>query len=276
MLALRDYVVKRIYRRSVTFLRGKVTHRCKHEIETKPRANSTFWKENTMSRKLNTLSVLFAFTVLLIVASSAMAQTSRNAMEGRRLTTKAAVVAIKRGDKLQLAGEKDRLIGAVQKALDSVKEGGAVRDISIRSFEKVNYLAVLIEKQGTLFLQLEPSGGGIQGLYLLEEKYLYCASGGCTACDLFMTGPVTANGPGGPHCECDKTINHGPNSVCQLKPRLYVNKLVQQINVELLAIGFEETEEATSSSETPKLSTGTPRKLEISPARTNPIKRPNN
>lgn len=229
-----------------------------------------------MSRKLNTLSAMFAFTVLHIAASSAMAQTSRNIMEGRRPTTKAAVVAIKREDKLQFAGEKGRLIGAIQKALDTVEQRGVVRDISIRSFEKVNYLAVLIEKQGTLFLQLEPSGGGIQGLYRLEEKYLYCASGGCTHCDLIMTGPVTTNSLGGPHCECDKATNQGPTSACQLKPRLYVTKLIFQIDKELLAIGFDAVEEGVSSNENPKLSTGTPHKLEISPERTNPIKRPKN
>jgi hypothetical protein len=229
-----------------------------------------------MLRKLNSLSAFCAVTVLVIAASSALAQTSRNLTEGRRLTTKAAVVAIKREGHLQLAGDKERLIGAMQKALNSIEEGAVVRDINIRSFEKISYLAVLIEKQGTLFLQLEPSDGNVQGIYRLEEKYLYCASGGCTMCDLVMTGPVTVNSLGGPHCECDKALNQGPTSGCQLKPRLYVSKLVKQFDTELLAIGFEETEAGTSLSSPPKLSTGTPRQLEIAPARTDPIKRPNN
>jgi hypothetical protein len=233
-------------------------------------------QEEMMSRKLNSLSALFAFAVLVVAAATSMAQTSGNRAQARRNTAKAVMVAIKREDKLQLVGAKDRLIGAMQKALNSEKEGGVVRDISIRSFEKVNYLAVLIEKQGTLFLQLEPSGGGIRGkFYLGEAKYLYCASAGCTACELFMTGPVTANSQGGPHCECDSVQNQGPSSGCKLMPRLYVNKLILRFNEELLAIGFAEEEVTNSSSEGPKLSEGTRSTVESSPVRANPNKRPN-
>lgn len=228
-----------------------------------------------MLRKLNSVSAILAFTVLVIAASSVMGQTSRNTARGRRIIAKAAVVAIVREDKVQLVGEKDRLIRAIQKALDSTKERGVVRDISIRSFEELNYLAVLIEEQGTLFLQLEPSGGGIKGkFYVGEEKYLYCASAGCTACNLFMVGPVTANGPGGPHCECDNDINQGPSSGCKLMPRLYVNLLVPRFNEELLAIGFEEADAGTPSTENPKLIERATRTQEISPGRTRPTKRP--
>jgi hypothetical protein len=228
-----------------------------------------------MSRNLKPLSALFAFAVLVIAGPSSMAQTSRSTTQGRRITAKAAVVAIKREDKLQLVGEKDRLIRAMQKALNGVKEGVVVTDISIRSFEKVNYLAVLIEREGTLFLQLEPSDGGIAGIYYVgDEKYLYCASAGCTACDLVMTGPVTVNGLGGPHCECDNDINQGPSSGCKLMPRLYVNLAVRDFNEELLATGFKEAEAGTSPGKIPKTRKGTTRALESSPERTEPIRRP--
>lgn len=171
---------------------------------------------------------------------------------------------------MQLAGDKDKVIGAMQRALDSGVERAIVEDINIQSFEKVSFLAIRLKKQGTLYLQLEPSGGGIQAIfYVGEEKYLYCASEGCGLCTLNM------NAPGGPTCDCGGvTPIAGAANGCRLKPKLYVNKLVLQFNAELLAIGFQVAGEGASSGEGPKVGNGAAR--ETNPRRTNPIKRPNN
>ncbi|MBD0369802.1 MAG: hypothetical protein ICV60_03040 [Pyrinomonadaceae bacterium] len=227
-----------------------------------------------MSGKLNALKALFAFAVLAVIVSTATAQTSRGNAQGRRNTIRAAVVAIKRDDRLQLAGEKERLIAAMQTALNSTREGGVVTDIKILSFEKASYLAVLIEKQGTLYLPLEPSGDGFAGIYYVgDEKYLYCASGGCSSCKLVMTGQNVLTGQTGPRCECDAVTNQGPTTKCELRPRLYVNKLVASFNDELLAIGFEEAN--PSANEPEKTNKGAMPALEVSPGRPGPIKRPN-
>ena len=245
-----------------------------------------------MSRNLKSLSALFVAMFFTTAASSAIAQTSTKPATGQLVTSvskssagstsalsnegrlvysnrKAAVVAVKKEGRMQLAGDKKKVIGAMQRALDSGEERAAVQDISIQSFEKVSFLAVRIEKQGTLYLRLETSGGGIQGIfYVGEEKYLYCASEGCGLCTLDM------NGPGGPTCNCGGIPPTGgaPNG-CRLKPRLYVSKLVADFNSELLAIGFQEAEEGASSGEGPKVE-GAPR--DIKSSRPSPIKRPNN
>jgi len=219
-----------------------------------------------MSHKLNSLSTLVAFAVLIVSPSVTMSQISRTTLASEG--PKAAVVAVKRKGRIELVGDKKRLIGAMQEALNSGKEPGMVSDISIRSFENVSYLSILIEKQGTLFLELEPSGGGIQGkFYVGEAKYLYCESAGCNTCDLVMTGP------GGPHCEC---YGVATSYLCKLKPRLYVNKLVPKFNLELLEVGFEEAKVGASTSERPRVSKGATRIQETKQGQTDPLKRPDN
>lgn len=245
-----------------------------------------------MTRTLKSLSALFVAMFLTMAASSAIAQTSTKPATGQLVTSdskssagstsalsneslaypdpKAAVVAVKREGRMQLAGDKDKVIGAMQRALDSRKERAVVQDISIQSFEKVSFLAIRLEKQGTLYLQLEPSDGGIQAKFdVSKEKYLYCASDGCGLCTLDMYGP------GGPTCNCGGIPpNAGAPNGCRLKPKLYVNKLVLQFDAELLAIGFQVANEGASSGEGPKVVEGAPR--DTKPARPSPIKRPNN
>lgn len=220
-----------------------------------------------MSRKLNALSLLFSSAVLAVTVSTVTAQAVRESALRQRSSAKAAVVAIKREDRLQLAGEKERLINAAQNALNSLKERGVVKDVRIRSFERGSYLAVLIEKRGTLFLPLEPSGGGVSGKYNLgNANYLYCASAGCTACELVMTGM------NGPYCSCDPALNQGPTGGCEMKPVLYAHMFVAALNRELLAVGFEEAD--TGASEPGKSDKGAMPALEVSPGRPGSIKRP--
>lgn len=216
-----------------------------------------------MSRKLNTLSALFAFAMLAISVPAALGQTSMS-------REKAAVVAIRREGALQLVGGREKIIRAMQTALNSTKERGVVSDVKIVSFEKASYLAVVIERQGTLFLPLEPTGGSPAGLYLLEEKYLYCASSGCSKCKLVMTGTNPLTGQSGPRCECDAMLNQGPTSECSLRPKLYVSMVVASFNQELLAIGFEEANPSANDPEKPNK--GATPALEVSPGRPGAIK----
>ena len=246
-----------------------------------------------MSKKINPVSAIIAFTVFAIT-SSAMAQASRTTRPGQQVTSeaitvpgsipdlskenrgsrspKAAVVAVKREGRVQLVGGKEKLIGAMQRALNSGKEPGEVRDIGVLSFEKLNYLAIRIEKQGTLYLQLEPSDGGIQEIFHIGDlNSLYC-NGGCSTCNLI---PASLSQGTGPECSCAPG-NQGLSTDCKLYPRRDVRQLAQQVNAELLAIGFELVDEGSSSSEGHGVIKGATVTNEIKPGRTTPIKRPKN
>jgi hypothetical protein len=289
---LQDTPGRKNFVRRQRYVFSRESHsRCNHEIAVRRRGISISG-EKIMSRTLKSLSALFVVIFFTMAASSAMAQPSTKPASGEPVTSKAkasagltrdlsnetlvyqgpkaAVVAVKREGRMQLAGDKARVIQAMQRALNNGKEPGVVRDISILPFEKASYLSIQIEKQGTLYLQLQPSGGGIQEIFTIGDlNSLYC-SGGCTACSLV---PASLSQGAGPRCECAEE-NQGPSTDCQLYPRRDVRQLAQQFNLELLAIGFEVADEGTSLSEDPKVVKGASR--DTKPARTNPIKRPNN
>lgn len=188
-----------------------------------------------MRKTAPTVKAMFAMTAIMLAALSVMAQDGGKAspapraavkteVKGKAGARKSSAVAVKRGDRLEFVMGKERMMSYTQRAFDSLGEKAVVKDISIRPFEKVNYLAIQLERQGTLFLALQPTGGGIQGMFdVSEDKYLYCASEGCTSCYLTRAGgPV--------RCECDIPLNTGPSTGCKLMPRLYVNKLVIKIH----------------------------------------------
>ena len=235
-----------------------------------------------MFKKFDSVSAILSFTVLVVTAASATAQpsktTTQQALPSSRAVLprevfvhpKAAVVAVKREGRVQLAGDKRRVTEAMQRALNNGKEPGVVRDIRILSVQKANYLAVQIEKQGTLYLQLQPSNGGIQGIFHVGDlNSLYC-SGGCSACALV---PSSLSQGTGPQCSCAEE-NQAPLTDCKLYPRRNVSQLAAQFNGELLALGFEVVDGGTSMSEGPKVTKGVTR--DSTPTRTDPIKRPNN
>lgn len=242
-----------------------------------------------MSRKLNAVAVLFAVIFLAMVASSGMAQTYKQPApgpitpEGRKIAgslpdlskenlavPRSVVVAVRWDGKVQLAGSKERTLTAVQRALTQSEQPGVIRDINVLSFERANYLAVQIEKQGTLYLQLVPSGSGPQEIFHIgDTNYLYC-SGGCSACSVV---PSSISAGTGPTCACGEE-NQAPVSDCQLHPRRDFKQFAQQVNSELLAIGFQVIDDGPASSEGPStVKRGT---RDAKAGRTDPIKRPNN
>jgi hypothetical protein len=172
---------------------------------------------------------------------------------------------------VQLAGALEKVIEAMQRALNNESEPGKVADIRVLSFEKMNYLAVRLVKQGTLYLQLEPSGGGIQGIYHVGDlNSLYCA-GGCTACTL-VSGSLSDGS--GPHCACAEE-NQGPLTDCKLQPMSPdIAKLTLAFNAELLALGFDVADQGAASATGPGVYKGASRT--VAPGRVDPIKRPNN
>lgn len=214
-----------------------------------------------MSRKLNSVSALLALVVLMAAAGAAMSQVSKNPTQGHS-KPKFAVVAVKWDGKVQLARTKDRVIEVVQKVVSNEKELGRVTNVEIKSFEKANYLAISIEDHGTLYLELVPSGGGIQEIFHIgNTNYLYCS--GCKTCNLV---PASLSQNTGPRCECEKDQpNPDPvGSDCALHPTRTIAQLPQRLNDELLAVGFEATDGGTSVGETPRLN-GTKGTFEVLP-----------
>ena len=211
-------------------------------------------------RKTKLVAITIAMSAVLLLAGSVTAQElnraeARDRGAAKAARGKAAVVAIKKDDRVEFATDKERLLGYVRKVFENTKERAVVTDISLRSFEKEYYFVVQLERQGTLFLQLVPTGGGIQGIFYLEkDKYLYCAYEGCTSCFLDRSnGPVV--------CTCDVTINQGPSSGCKLKPRLYVNLVIAEMNELLLAEGLAlAPEEDNPAEEHPKIKAAEPRR----------------
>jgi hypothetical protein len=222
-----------------------------------------------MSRKINSVSALLAVVVLMAAAGAAMSQVSKNPTQSHS-KPRFAVVAVKWDGKVQLARTKDRIIEGVQKAFNSDKEGGRITNVEIKSFEKANYLAISIEDQGTLYLQLVPSGGGIQEIFHVGDlNSLYCS--GCKTCNLV---PASLSQNTGPRCECakDQADPDPVGSDCALHPKRAMLQLAQRVNDELLAVGLDGTDGGTSVGETPRLN-GTKGTVEVLP-RTK-VKQPN-
>lgn len=210
-------------------------------------------------KKLNLVAVIFAMSALLLLAGSVTAQDLSRAeaasrAEAKATRGKAAVIAVTKDNRVEFSIDKERLLRSVRGVFEKTKERAVVTDINLRPFEKDYYLAVQLERQGTLFLHLEPVGGGIQGIFVVgDDKYLYCAYEGCTSCFLDRSsGPVV--------CTCDTTINQGPSSGCKLKPRLYVNLVLAELNDTLLAEGLVPvTDEDNPTEEHPKIKQAQPR-----------------
>jgi hypothetical protein len=218
----------------------------KHEV----RHNLTFNKENAMSRKSNSVPALLALVVLLAAASAAMSQVSTGLIQARS-KARFAVVAIKWDGKVQFAKARDRVIEAVQKAVSSEKEFGRVTNVEIKSFAKTSFLAIRMEERGTLYLELVPSGGGIQEIFHIgDTNYLYCS--GCKSCDLI---PASLSQNTGPRCECaHDQVNPDPvgGTECSLHPVRSIRLVIERVNSELLAVGFDATDGGTSAVEPTK------------------------
>ncbi len=232
-----------------------------------------------MSKRITSISTVLVLAILFIYSPSATAQSPRTVVtdsgkvespETPHLsrTSKTALIAVNRAGRLQLAGDRERFMAAMQKALYNRKEPGVVTDISILSFPKISYLAVRIERQGSLYLPIDPSNGGIQGIFAVNDlNSLYC-SGGCSACSLV---PSSISQGTGPTCACAEE-NQSPLSDCKLYPKRNVLQLAQQFNGELLAAGFEVTD-GTSATDPAVTTSGS---SEAKPGRVDPIKRPKN
>lgn len=197
-----------------------------------------------MSRKLKSVPALLALVVLLAAASAVMSQVS-NQRTPARSKARFAVVAVKWDGKVQFAKARDRVIEAVQKAVGNEKELGRVTNVEIKSFAKTSFLAIRIEDRGTLYLELVPSGGGIQAIFHIgDTNYLYCS--GCKSCNLI---PASISQNTGPRCECAKDQpNADPvgGTECSLHPVRAIREVMHRVNDELLAVGFDATDGSTS------------------------------
>lgn len=200
---------------------------------------------------------MLAMLAILLVAGGAMAQGARgNVIKGTSARGgKAAVVAVKRGDRVEFAADKERMMGYIQKAVTQTNRGDVVKDIYIQTLEKSSYLAVRIEKQGTVFLGLTPSDGGIKGKFVIGPDIVRCV-GDC-GCHLAWQ-QIGTNPQAQLVCACGANEN-APNEPqgggpCHMEAVNKYAQLATKIDVVLAVEGFELTDRPVKTVEaTPEI-----------------------
>ncbi|HEV2913482.1 MAG TPA: hypothetical protein VGX92_09385 [Pyrinomonadaceae bacterium] len=153
-------------------------------------------------KNLNLLKAVFAMMTILMVSIGVTAQVRQ--IKGAK--EKPVIVVLNKDNKLEFAMEKPRLMEAMQQAFKKVDENEVVRDIDIRTFEKVNYLAVGLEDRkygaSTLFIQLEPVGEGT-ARYSTGPHVVTCVQVKGCAGNCVVVPPNTAVNPmPSPACRC--------------------------------------------------------------------------
>jgi hypothetical protein len=137
---------------------------------------------------------------------------------------KTAIIAVSKGKKLRLAGDKSKLVRSMQQAFESVKQKEVVRDLTIYSVGKLNYLAVNLEDQktnrSTLFIDLIPIDEG-SAFHTVGPHVVTCVHQGSCNKGCYIIPPYTPVGPlfptGNPtaftECECygDEIGSHACN-----------------------------------------------------------------
>lgn len=153
-------------------------------------------------KNLNLLKAVFAMMTILMVSIGVTAQDRK--IKGAK--EKPVIVVLNKDNKLEFAIEKSRLMKAMQQAFKKVGENEVVRDIDVRTFEKVNYLAVGLEDRkygaSTLFIQLEPVGEGT-ARYSTGPHVVTCVQvTGCVGTCVVIPPYTGVNTMPSPDCRC--------------------------------------------------------------------------
>lgn len=206
---------------------------------------------------------LVSSALVLLFASVASAQLVRGGggtPKSKRPRT--AVVARGEGGRLELVKEKSVFVRSMQRAFNKVGERATVRDVSVRTFEKVNFLAVKTEggrrEVTTLFIQLETVGGsGPAAFHHTGPHVVTCVvnQGGCAAPDdecVVLPGGAGGNTMPGGECRCWSYLRgYDPNRhACNFKiNKTYTPLLLSSFDAELPAAGLVEATEEGAGGE---------------------------
>lgn len=201
----------------------------------------------------NSVQAMFATMVIALVATGIMAQeTKTKELPGSKVKSRVAIIAVRRDNKLEFVGGKSKLMRSMQQAFARVNEKEVVNDMDLRSFAKLNYLAVSLVDQrkgrSTLFFELEPDSGGT-AFHTNGPHVVTCVNSGNCVGFCIIIPPYTAGNPDpSPHCDCagGNTTGHR----CDFKiNKAYLSDLVASFNRDLLANGFELAPDGNAPSE---------------------------
>lgn len=180
-------------------------------------------KKSILVKALSVISMVF------LIASSALAQVTRKTAP----RPKSAVVAVMKGGKLEFAREQEKMMSAIQKAVDSTARGTLVKSFYLKTLGKTSYLGIRLGDRekiaGTIFLDLVPAGSGVAGIFVIGSGQSYCTSNLCGSCE--------PNGQGGCTCATDPLI--GIAGECHLQPKHNFVTLASNLNLAFLADGFD-------------------------------------
>jgi hypothetical protein len=204
--------------------------------------------------KTSTLvKVAAASVAMLLIAVGVMAQGARG-KGGRKGVgrPRAAIIAVGKENRLEFAGDKAKVMRAMQQSFKKVRERAVVTDMELRLFGKLNYLAVHLEGPrkilSTLFFELAPNTEGT-AYHTNGPHVVTCVvDQGCTKTCVLV--PETNTNL--PDCYCPAS---GGDPGCNFKiNKLYIGELVDDFNYSLLAIGFEPAKDENTPREesTPK------------------------
>jgi hypothetical protein len=202
-------------------------------------------------RKSTLTRTLLAGVTVLLVAAGVMAQGTRSkGLPESSGKSRAAIIAVGKENKLEFAGDKAKVMRAMQQAFEKVKEREVVKEMSLRLFGKLNYLAVSLEGQGdtysTLFFELASNNEGT-AFHTNGPHVVTCVKEkGCSQTCVLV--PTTSTNLADCYCPTS-TDKHS----CNFKiNKTYLPSLITNFNELLLADGFTlAPEEGATKDNTP-------------------------
>ncbi|HVF57420.1 MAG TPA: hypothetical protein VM934_14800 [Pyrinomonadaceae bacterium] len=195
-------------------------------------------------KNLSSVKATLAVAAMLLVAPGVMAQAGRNgkAAPGRKAKSRMAIVAVAKDNRLEFARDKGSVMRSVQRAIQRVKAQEVLQDVDIRSSEKVDYLAVSLQDRrrntSTLFIQLEPAGNGSTDYRQPGPHVVTCVDTSACGKNCFV---IPATNTTLTSCFCKIPGGETNTRRCTFRiNKVYMQSLVAQLNLALLAEGFEE------------------------------------
>lgn len=203
-----------------------------------------------MKKSAPIIKAMFAMTAILLAAVSVLAQGTKTkaaaaTADKRAASTRSssAVVAVGKEGRLDFVKDKALVLKSMQRAFEKVKEREIVKDVNVRNIYKVNYLVVNLEGQkkdaSMLFLPLVPVSEG-SAYHTIGPHVVTCVNvSGCGLYNCITIQPGNMNSSPSPICQCYGQGNTPGTCTFQIN-KGYLPALLDSLNAELLAVGFEE------------------------------------
>jgi hypothetical protein len=203
------------------------------------------------------LRAMLGLMLALLCAAGVTAQVTKSkGMPEKKGDPARVIIAVRKESSLEFVKEPARVVRAMQRAFEKVRERETVREANIRTFDKFNYLAVSLEDQSrnrsTLFFELVPVSEG-SAFHTVGPHVVTCVLiGNCKGTCVVIAPNTNVNPDPSPHCDCLE--GQKLTRACNFKiNKLYIPDLQAAFKAELLADGFETGGDAnTPVEDTPK------------------------